>query len=426
MKTKLLIVVMPFVFFLSSFQLSLSAESDLERNERIFTQYFDTTIEIVFHTTPEGNPETILAGLEDLLSELHKIADRFELYDGVTNVKTINENPSVPHEVDARLFEMIAMGKEYHDLTNGYFNIALGPVIDIWQERLDMCEGLRCELPTDVLPTAQELEQADAHTDIEGITLDEENLTVMIEEGMSLDLGGIAKGYGAKLAAEYLKDIPYIEAFILNAGTSNIEVYGPNPRTDDGLWVIDVIDPTFEPDFWSVIRGEREYFARLSLQDGDSIVSSGNYERYFDVDGVRYHHLIDPFTLHPTGTLEEEERGNRFIDWLLCRRGEEYPLGVWMTTDDPLVGDILVTAAYLMPIEESLAYVEELDDMEALYYTNHGRILTTSGFTAEYFGNHAPQELDERSPCIAPIIVGGGVLLLAGAVTLFVLKIRSR
>ncbi len=422
MKARLFLVVLTIVFVLFPLRTTLDAESDLARNERIYTQYFDTTIEVVFHTAPEGDPETVLEGLKTLLSEIHKLADRFESYEGITNVKTINENPSHPHEVDARLFEMIAVGEEYHDLTHGYFNIALGPVIDIWQERLDLCEGLHCELSEDVLPTREELEAADEHTDIKGITLDEDELTVKIEEGMSLDLGGIAKGYAAKHAAEYLKDAPHVEAFILNAGNSNIEVYGENPRTDDDLWVIDVIDPTFEPDFWSILRGESEYFARVFLEDGDSIVSSGNYERYFDVDGVRYHHLIDPYTLYPTGTLETEAQGNPFIDRLLCRRGEEYPLGVWMTTDDPLAGDILVTAAYLMPIEESLAYVEGLEGMEALYYTNHDRILTTPGFTAEYFKNHTPQDIDDRSPCIVPIVVGGGALLLAGAVALIFIK----
>ncbi len=426
MRARLILLLATLATFSFAFSATLDAKDNLTRNERIYTQYFDTKIEVVFHTTEEADPEAVLAGLETILSEIHEIADRFESYEGVTNVKTINENPGHPHEVDARLFEMIALGKEYHELTDGYFNIALGPVIDIWQERLDMCEGLHCELPADVLPTREELEAADEHTDIEGITLDEDNLTVMIEAGMSLDLGGIAKGYGASVAAEYLKDAPHVEAFILNAGNSNIEVYGENPRTDDGLWVIDVIDPTFAPDFWSIIRGESEYFARIYLEDGDSIVSSGNYERYFDVDGVRYHHLIDPYTLYPTGAIEQEAQGNPFVDWLLCRRGEEYPLGVWMTTDDPLAGDILVTAAYLMPLEASLEYVEGLEGLEALYYTNHERILKTGGFTAEYFGNHAPEDIDDSSPCIAPVVVGGGILLFAGGVTLFVLSRRSR
>ncbi len=398
-----------------------------ERTERTFTQYFDTTIDVAMYAAPGADTEGILSGFEDILRDIHRLATIFDEYDDLTNVRTINENPGVDHEVDAHLFEMIQLGKEYYEKTDGYFNIALGPVISIWQERLDMCTGLMCELDREDLPSEEELQEADLYTDIEGITLDEENRTVRIEEGMKLDLGGIAKGYGAKIAADYLKSFDEVEAFILNAGTSNIEVYGDHPEREGGRWKIEFVDPAFEPDIWSIIRGDREVFAEIYIPAGTSIVGSGNYERYFEVDGVRYHHLINPYTLYPSGSLEEDMTAfERFRNAMLCRTAQDHFQGVWLVTDDPLIGDILVTAAYLMPIEDALDYVENLENTEGVFYGADGRIFKTGGFEGELLHGHEWSAPEDRPPCVLPLVVIGGTLIAGGLGTLLYLRIRKK
>lgn len=411
-----------------SFPASLSGETEEPiRTERTYTQYYDTTIDLTLYATTEADIDGILSGFEDTLQEIHRLATIFDDYEDLTNLRTINENPGVDHEVDVHLFEMISLGVEYYEKTDGYFNIALGPIISLWQERLDMCSGMHCELEREDLPTEDELNEADRHTDIKDVTLDEENRTVRIEEGMKLDLGGIAKGYGAKVAGEYLKTYDEIEAFILNAGTSNIEVYGEHPTRESGLWKIEFVDPAFEPDIWSIIRGEREVFAEIFIADGRNIVGSGNYERYFEVDGVRYHHLINPYTLYPSGSLEEDQsRFERIRDELLCNTQKDYFLGAWLETEDPLIGDILVTAAFLMPLEEALAFVENLEDTEGVFYGADGRIFKTEGFEGELLHGHEWSAPEDRPPCILPLLViGGGFIVAAGGV-LLVLRIRKQ
>ncbi len=393
----------------------LEAESDVVSTERKYTSYYDTTIDVtIYHDG--ADMDAVFSEFEDALQEIHQLADQYEAYEGITNLKTINDNPGEAHEVDPHLFEMISTGKDYYDKTDGYFNIALGPVINIWQDLLDQCVGIECTFERDALPESETLEAADAYTDVEDISLNADDLTVQIEEGMHLDLGGIAKGYGAEVAAEVLKDREGIEAFILNAGTSNIEVYGENPERESGLWRIDIVDPAFEPDFIGSLFRQREHFATVYLEDGQHIVGSGNYERFFTVDGVRYHHLIDPYTLYPTGALEEDIS---FLEnaqqQLLCQTERDYFLGTWLITDDGYKGDIHVTAAYLMDVERSIDYVERLEETEGVFFGADERIFRTENFDAELHDGYEYSDLGDRAPCILPVVaIGGGFIVIAG------------
>ncbi len=417
---KLLALFLASVLFFSP---TVLAEDDaVEQEEFLFTQYFDTSIEITLYHD-DADLESIEDSLESRLSELHDLAPRYDETD-VTNIKTINDNPGVAHEVDDDLFEMVRLGVEYHDKTNGYFNIALGPVIDIWNELLE--RGVGVEIPREDLPSEETLEAAGAHTDVSDITLDEEAGTIRIEEGMSLDLGGIAKGYAAREGGNLLKQQPGVDSFVFNAGTSNIEVYGEHPQRESGLWHIPIVDPAYEGDIWSIITGQRETFAEVHLADGENIVGSGNYERYVTVDDVPYHHLIDPFTYLPAGVEElERSRGERIRDELLCRTELDHFLGAWLIHDDPLIGDILVTAAYLMPIEDALDFIEEIDDTEGIFYGADDRIFRTSGFDGELYDDDF-SDPDDRAPCLLPIVLITGGFILAVGGTLLVMRIRNR
>jgi len=320
--------------------------------------YFDSFVQVTVYYDEDIES---LDDLEDEINEIwrtvHELATRYDTYDGVVNIKTINDSPGVFHTVDPLLFDMIELAISYHEETNGYFDITLGPVIDVWDDYREMCnewlmsirgidnqqevyqndKDTYCRVPDD-----SELLAAAHRVDINGITLDHDNQAVKIRNGMQLDLGGIGKGYAAKLVGERLQADERIEAFILNAGTSNIEVYGNRPLRDSGLWYTGLSDPEriSHPD------PDLRRFASIYLRDGDNVTTSGDYQRYYEIDGRKYHHIIDPYTFYPT----------------------DHHRSVTLISSDGSLGDILVTAIFIMPLEEGLAYVDERDGLEAIWF----------------------------------------------------------
>ena len=167
-----------------------------------------------------------------------------------------------------------------------------------------------------------------------------------LQNGAEIDLGGIAKGYIADRVAAYLKEQGVAHACINMGG--NILVLGGKPDGTD--WTIGIRDP----------NGTAEQSEEvLSLSDG-AVVTSGNYERFFLRDGVRYHHLIDPDTLMPAN----------------------FVLQTTILTRDSALADFLSTAAFLLPYAESRALIEGLEGVEAVWVLNDGSLEMTDGARA--------------------------------------------
>ena len=345
-KTLLLLTLFIAVFSLNACEddsVNLKKESD------VHTSYFDSMIAInlyVDENTDEAIIDEIFDESETLLKNIHQQADRYNTYSGVTNVMTLNEDPTSTHIVEDELFELLMLSKDYHALTNGYFDITMGPVLDIWNDHLESCnENGDCSVPSDAT-----LNAAGEYVGIDKLTLNEDTNEVTMQENMNLNLGGVAKGYATNKLSALLENYEEIESFLINAGTSNIEVYGDHPTRDSNLWHIGVTDPTNPNDPYG--------FAGVKLDSGTSLVTSGDYVRYFEVDGERYHHLINPNTLKPSF----------------------HHRSVTVVIEDGSIGDILSTAAFLMEPTESQAFIEDLDDVEAVWYLNDDSVETSSGF----------------------------------------------
>ncbi len=321
----------------------------LKKASDVYTSYFDSMFAIdiyVDETTDESLTDEIFEKSEALLENIHNQADRYNNYNGVTNVKTLNEAPTKTHQVDDALFELLEISIEYHELTNGYFDITMGPVLDIWSDYLEACnEQGTCEVPSDA-----ELNAAGEYVGIDGITLNGDTHEVTMEENMNLNLGGVAKGYATNKLSDLLKSYDEVESFLINAGTSNIEIYGDHPTRESNLWHIGVTDPT-NP-------SNPSGYAAVKLDSGSSLVTSGDYVRYYEVDSQRYHHLINPNTLKPS----------------------YHHKSVTLLIEDGSIGDILSTAAFLMEPEESQDFINNLEDVEATWYLGDDSIVTSDGF----------------------------------------------
>jgi thiamine biosynthesis lipoprotein len=192
----------------------------------------------------------------------------------------------------------------------------------------------------------EKLQEAAEHTSIEHLVIDEENSTVTLTDPkMKLDVGAIAKGYAVEMVARSLEE-KGITGYVLNVG-GNVRTVGT--KADGSPWTAGVENPAEDED--------APYLAYLAL-DSRSLVTSGSYQRYYVVDGKRYHHIIDPATLMPS----------------------EGFVSVSIVCPSSAQGDALSTALFCMTVEEGQALIESLPDTEAMWVLADGTKITTSGF----------------------------------------------
>ncbi|MGL4713154.1 MAG: FAD:protein FMN transferase, partial [Shewanella sp.] len=257
---------------------------------------------------------------------------------------------------DQKLTELLATSIEWHHLTNGRFNIALAPVLEVWRDYRKRCQqGGVCELPRD-----EELTSLVNIIDINNIKLDKVNNTVKMNKGMKLDLGGIAKGWMVEKVYEQLR-ADNINAFMINAG-GNIRHFGRHP---DGHQFITAIENPLirkhQLDQTSDLNVNIDDVYHEVIQAEDiTVVSSGNYLNYYKVDGKEYHHIIDPTTLYP--------------------KAEGISVSVIMK-DNPILADVISTSLFLMPMTEAQALIKKIGHIEAVWFLDEqGTKIATPNF----------------------------------------------
>lgn len=309
--------------------------------------YFNTFISMRVYLSSDQHPNDYQSMAIRMAEQYHRLADKYNNYDGVVNIKTINDNPAEKHYVEKELYDLLKFSVLNYETSMGYFDISIGPVSSLWHDKRVRCQDYYMNENFCELPDVEQVESVSGYVNINGIILNDEEMSIQMSEGMSLDLGGVAKGYFAeKLAEKFAQN--GARAFVINAG-GNIKTYGEKPR-DDGMYHFGIQDP-FKP------RGEGIEGYRLQLPGGYSAVSSGDQENYFIVEDVVYHHIISPFTFMP----------------------DHYSRQVTVVTNDSRAADILSTTIYLLPIEEGIAFVNGLENVEALWIDFDGNVHVTEG-----------------------------------------------
>lgn len=312
----------------------------LQRYEATFLTLFDTVTTIVGYAESEAAFTAAAQGIHDELLEYHQLYDIYNDYEGMTNLKTVNDRAGqAPVAVDRKILDLLLFSKELYGETGGRVNIAMGSVLGLWHDAREA--GI--ENPDEAaLPDAAALEQAAAHTGIDSILIDEEAGTVFFTDPeVRLDVGAIAKGYAAQRVCE---NAP--AGLLLSIG-GNVCATGPKP--DSGQpWVVGIQNP----------ENTAEYLHTLYVDDY-AVVTSGDYQRYYTVDGVAYHHIIDPDTLFPAD----------------CWRS------VTILCPDSGLADALSTALFTLPQAEGQALLDRFD-AEALWVQPDGTLLYSPGFRA--------------------------------------------
>ena len=260
MKKSLLYISLLFGIFILSGCEKVDLPDTCEKEGESYTcqlnylSYFDTSITIILYVDDKvtsSELDTIYNDIDGMLKLYHQIADKYHTYDGVVNIKTINDDETSTHLLSDELFQMIAYSIEEQTKLNNLYNIALGPVLELWHDYRDNC-NIYSDDPNCVLPLLTDLETQAQYTDPSKIELDENTKSITLEENMSLDLGGMTKGYVTKLVGDYLKSTNIL-GYIINNGSSNISTYGVHPTRENGIFLIGITDPTNVNDHYLVL-----------------------------------------------------------------------------------------------------------------------------------------------------------------------------
>lgn len=237
--------------------------------------------------------------------------------------------------VSPETFMVVQKALEYAVVSEGRFDPTIGPVVDLWGIGTDHAQ----------LPANATLTQKLQLVNYNNVIMNEAEQSIMLTQpGMSIDLGAIAKGYAADQIAVYLRSEGFESAMIDLGG--NILAMGTKPKQD--FWTIGIQNP-------ASTRGETIGTLRVANK---TVVSSGVYERFFLQDGVRYHHILNPFTGYPVS--------NNL-------------LGVTIVTEHSIDADALSTTVFSMGLDKGLSFVEKLTGVEALFITDENIVYTTSG-----------------------------------------------
>ncbi len=311
-----------------------------ENKGKSYFTYFDTVSYVYSYAGDSAEQfDERSAEVSDILGEYHRLFDIYHEYSGVNNLCTLNLNAGgEPIEVDEKLIDFLLYARELYQATDGEMNVMMGAVLRIWHDLRDAAsdDPGAARLPTEELSTAAE------HTDFSLLEIDEDARTVRIADpAASIDVGALGKGYATEMAARAL-EAEGVSSYVLNVG-GNIRIIGTKP--DGTGWVTGVKDP----------RNTSEFAIKLRLAD-TSCVTSGVYERYYTVDGVRYHHIIDKDTLFPA----------------------EYFSSLTVITKNSALADALSTALFCMPYDDGAALAEKLG-VDVLWIFPDGEMKYTPG-----------------------------------------------
>lgn len=288
-----------FLFILLILSLSACKSEPIRfSNVLIDVGFNDAPVTFVAYTENEAEFNQFQEILRDEILVLGQLFDKYNNYEGLNNLKTINDNAGIqPVEVDQALIDLIQFAKEYYTITQNTFDISMGSVLEVWHNYRDEGKLLNSSDPAQYgrVPTLEELQIAKECVSWDFIEVNDENNTVYINNPCaSLDVGGIAKGFAADIVVEKLIEAG-LQTAIINIGDSSIITIGTKPNGDE--WGVGIAQPKK-----NVLIADSSVDT-LYFEGSIHISTSGDNQNYYIAEGdITYHHLIDPSTLYPVVT----------------------------------------------------------------------------------------------------------------------------
>ncbi len=284
----------------------------------------------------DENVDKAKKAIQESIERITEIENKMSVNKDISEVILINENAGEnPVQVSEDTFYVLKKAKEYSKLSNGAFDLTIEPIVKLW--------GIGTEDAR--VPEKEEITSLLNLVNYEDLKLDESTNKVQLnKKGQAIDLGGIAKGYAGDEIKRILLENDINTAFINLGG--NVVTLGT--KVDGSSWRIGIQNPLGD-------RGN--YIAVLEVVD-KTVVTSGNYERYFIEDGKRYHHIINPKTGYPA---------------------EEGIISSTIVTDKSIDADALSTSVYVLGLEKGMELIESLDNVDAVIITEDKNVYITEG-----------------------------------------------
>ncbi|MDL2234117.1 FAD:protein FMN transferase [Ruminococcaceae bacterium OttesenSCG-928-L11] len=299
---------------------------------RTKTDVFGTVIQITLHAY---EAEDVLDAVFERMDKLHALLT-VNAVD--SDVGRINQNPGRWTEVDPVTVSLVETALRYARLSDGAFDCTIAPVTTLW--------GFPSGMPS--LPEPAAIREALAQVDYTRLETRDRAVRTA-SPGMAIDLGGIAKGYACDEAAALLRQQGVTSA-ILDFGGN---VYALGNKPDGSLWKVGLQTP---------VAGAGGIIGHITCAD-KAIVTSGGYERWFEENGVTYHHILDPATGYPA---------------------DSGLLSATIVTDSATNADALSTACFVLGVEEGLALIAGLDGVEAIFVTTAREVIVTDGLQTAF------------------------------------------
>lgn len=288
--------------------------------------YFDTIIQITIY---DSDDTSLLDTCFTYCEEFENLVSRTKENSDISRINNANGTPVT---VSDTTIELLEMGIHYGELTNGAFDITIAPLSELWDFKNN----------PGIIPSPNEISDTLSHVNYKNIRIKENTVTLTDPEA-AIDLGGIAKGYMADRLKEYLKN-EGIESALINLG-GNILALGEKP---DGTAFHIGIQKPFDRQNASI--------SSVPITDS-SVVTSGAYERYFEVDNQIYHHILNTESGYPCN--------NELFS-------------VTILSKDSIVGDALSTSCFALGLTDAKKLIDSLDGIEAIFITNEFSVISTA------------------------------------------------
>ena len=293
-------------------------------NEQILDAGFDTFIQLLAYTEDEDTYNKYLKEVNETYVYYNKLFDRYHTYDGINNIKTINDQAGKkPVKVDSELIDLLSETKKYAEISHNQYNVTYGAVLEVWHHYREQAT----EKGIAAVPSEAELREAQMHTGWDKVEIDTEAQSVYINDPKaSIDLGSAAKGYATEMCAKRLEEQGLKHA-IINAG-GNVRIIGEKP--EEKTWSVGIQLPSDEMN---------ASLATVRINQNQSFVTSGDYQRAYEYEGKMYHHIIDPHTLMPASHMRS----------------------LTVVTQDSGIADILSTTLFTMTYQDGVKLLQQLN-----------------------------------------------------------------
>jgi thiamine biosynthesis lipoprotein len=280
--------------------------------------------------------------INEAIERLNDIDDKMSAFKDGSDISRINFKAGLAKEkVSKDTYFVVKKALEYSKILEGTFDPTIRPLVKLWNIGTDKA----------IIPKEKQIEETLKLVNYDEVILDDSNCTIMLKNiNQALDVGGIAKGF----AADVVRDVFHkykVKNGLIDLGGN---IFALGGKDDGSPWRVGIQNP---------FKSRGEYVGILNVKD-KSIVTSGNYERYFMKDGQRFHHILDPKTGYPS---------------------KSKIISATIISDNSIDGDGLSTGVYILGIEKALKIIESIKGIEAIFVTEEKKVYTTSGIDKSIF-----------------------------------------